>query len=220
MASVDELKGQIVQAAAWLRESGVLSHSGHGNISARIDGERMVLTGASSLRAVSPELLAVVTLDGRVLEGQLNPSTAEVAAMHACIYRSRENVGAVIHTHSPAVTAYALANEPLPCAYEAVLRQGCYEAVPVSAWAPRGSDESVGNIVEQVRAHPAVPAVLLGNHGLLAFSADARRTADLVVALEEAAGMTRAAGSLGGARPFPPDAFQRSQERMRQFGTI
>jgi L-ribulose-5-phosphate 4-epimerase len=219
MPSVDELRREIVRAAHLLFEAGVMSHSGHGNISARVDGERMVVTSTSNIQQLSPERLSVVTLDGRVLEGELDASTAEIVAMHAGLYRERDDVGAVIHTHSPHATAFALAGQPLPCAYEAMLRRGVRGPIPVAPWAPRGSRESVTHITDQVRAHPGTPAVLLANHGLLAFAPGAVQTAHLIVSMEEGAQMTLGARLLGGERPLPPDAFDREQARMREFGT-
>ena len=74
--------------------------------------------------------------------------------------------------------------------YEAFLRFGIVEDIPVADWAPRGSRESVTNIVEQLERHPTVPAVLLGNHGLLAFSRDPLATAQLIIIMEESAQLT------------------------------
>ena len=99
----------VVDACAVVSGSGVLSPSGHGNFSCRVDPERMLLTGAgmSSLPRVAD--LALVGLDGLVEEGQLQASVSEIVGMHAAVYRARAVVGAVVHTHSPAVTAFALA---------------------------------------------------------------------------------------------------------------
>jgi L-fuculose-phosphate aldolase len=154
-----------------------------------------------------------------VIEGTLDPATREIVAMHAGAYRARSAVGSVMHTHSPQVTSFALAHKPLPCVYEAFLRFGIVEDVPVADWAPRGSRESVTNIIDQMTKHPTVPAVLLGNHGLLAFSRDPQMTAQLIVIMEEAAELTLAAESLGGPKAFPADALDRERKHMQQFGS-
>ncbi|HVB09798.1 MAG TPA: class II aldolase/adducin family protein [Bacillota bacterium] len=220
MASVDEVKLQLVRAARALFDHGVMSHSGHGNLSARVDGERLVITSVGQIRDLSPADLAVVTLDGKVLEGHLDPSTSEIVAMHTGVYRTREGVGSVIHTHSPNVTVFAVANQPLPSAYEAMLRFGVTDAVPVAPWAPRGSRESVTNITDQMRSHPSVPAVLLGNHGLLAFTDDAVGTARLIVAMEEGAELVlKARAALGGEKPFPAGAFEKELAHMAAHGS-
>lgn len=61
--------------------------------------------------------------------------------------------------------------------------------------------------------------MLLANHGLLAFGANAMAAAMLIVAMEEAAEMTLAARALGGAQGFPPGALERERTHMRHFGS-
>lgn len=219
--SYNTQREQIVQAAQRLNQAGVMSHSGHGNISVRLpESDLMLLTSVSHLNHLAPAHLVVVTFDGEVVEGSLDPTTREIVGMHSCIYRNRENANAVIHTHSPRSTSFALAHRPLPCVYEAFLRFGIVEDVPVASWAPRGSQDALNYIVEQVRAHPTVPAVLLANHGVLAFSSDALATAQLIIIMEEAAQLTLDARALGGEQPFPGDALERERRHMQQFGSL
>lgn len=219
-STTSDLKGQLVQAARLLFQTAVMSHSGHGNMSARLPGtEQMLLTSGGTIAQVQAEELAVVTFDGEVVEGALPPVAREIVGMHAGVYRERPDVGAVIHTHSPHVTSFALAGKALPCAYEALLRFGITEDIPVAAWAPRGSPASVANIVEQLQRHPAISAVLLANHGLLAFSRDPLAAAQLVIVMEEAAELTLRARALGGEQPFPADALEQERRHMQRFGS-
>jgi L-ribulose-5-phosphate 4-epimerase len=213
-----ELRQQLVDAAAHLVHLGVLSHSGHANLSVRIDQERMVLTNTGMIRNLTTDQLAVVNFDGKVEEGTLEPTNAEIVSMHTAVYQARRDVNAIIHTHSPHVTAFALANAPLPARYEALLRFGQAETTPVVPWGPRGSDASVRGIVEALRQHPQTMAVLLGNHGLLAFGSSPGTTSMLVAALEEAAEAELDAAALGGAKEFPAGALEdvrRSISRVR-----
>ena len=216
-----DLREQLVESAHLLFAAGVMSHSGHGNMSARLpQPNQMLLTSTGSLAKLTNEQLAVVTFDGEVLDGALDPTTREIVAMHACVYRSRGEVDSVIHTHSPHVTSFALAHQSLPCTYEAFLRHGITDEIPVAAWAPRGSAESVTNIVEQLRRHPNVPAVLLANHGLLAFSRDPHAAAQLIIIMEEAAELSLRARALGGEQGFPADALSKEREHMERFGSV
>jgi len=219
--SYREMREQLVQAAHRLDQAGVMSHSGHGNMSMRLPEEgHMLLTSVGQITQLTPEQLVVVTFDGEVVEGTLDPISREIVGMHACVYRARKDVNAVIHTHSPRTTSFALAHEPLPCAYEAFLRFGITEDIPVADWAPRGSQEAVTYIVEQLERHPTVPAVLLANHGLLAFSSDPLSTAQLIVIMEEAAQLTLDARTLGGEKPFPAGAIEKERKHMQQFGSV
>lgn len=214
------VREQVVQAARLLAEAGVLSHSGHGNMSVRLpETGQMLLTSVSNIAHLTPKQLVVVTFDGEVLDGSLDSTSREIVGMHACVYRERAEVNAVIHTHSPRTTGFALAHQPLPCVYEAFLRFGIVEDVPVADWAPRGSPEAVSLIVEQLRRHPSIPAVLLANHGLLAFSRDLLATAQLIIIMEEAAQLTLDARALGGEKPFPDGALERERAHMQRFGS-
>jgi L-fuculose-phosphate aldolase len=215
-----EARTQLVQAAQRLTTAGVLSQSGHGNMSVRLpETGQLLLSTVSQLTNLAEEQFVAVTFDGQEIDGTLDPISREIVGMHACVYQERPEVNAVIHTHSPRVTSFALAHQPLPCVYEALLRFGIIDDVPVAKWAPRGSQESVEYIVEQLRAHPLVPAVLLGNHGLLAFSSDPLATAQLIVIMEEAAQMTLDARSIGGEKAFPEGALEKERQHMQKFGS-
>lgn len=214
----DDLRAQMVAAARLLFEAGVMSHSGHANMSVRLpEPEHLLITAHGQVKGLTGEQLAVVTLAGEVVAGEVDSTNREIIAMHAAVYRERPEAQAIIHTHSPHVTSFALAHRPLPCRYEALLRFGVADDIPVAAWGPRGSEESVRNIREALQAHPSVPAVLLANHGLLASGKDVGATAQLIVAMEEAAEMTLGAESVGGAQPFPEGALKQVRAQIARF---
>ncbi len=210
----------IVAAARHLFSSGVMSHSGHANLSARLSDDRFVLTTTGMVRDLKPDQLATLNLQGDLVAGELAPENAEIVSMHAVVYSARPAVGAIIHTHSPSATAFALANRELPCRAEPLLRFGQAEPVPVVAWGPRGSDVSVKGIAAALREHPTTNAVLLANHGLLVFGRDPISAARLVVAIEEAAEGEIAATALGGAVDFPAGALGQVRESMARVGGV
>jgi L-fuculose-phosphate aldolase len=197
----------LMAAVERLFAAGVMSHSGHGNLSARLPDDRMLLTATGVLAGISTDDFAVVGLDGTEHDDRLQAGSREIVGMHAVVYRERPEVGAVIHTHSPAVTGFAVAGRALPCRYEGLLRFGQATDVSCVPWAPRGSPESVAGIAAALQADPDTRAVLLGNHGLLAFGPDPEAAAQLVVILEEGAEAEWRAIALGGSSPFPPDAL-------------
>jgi L-fuculose-phosphate aldolase len=203
---VDQPSNQLVATVEELFRAGVMSHSGHANLSVRLDTGRMLLT-PGFVRDLRPQQLATVGLDGEVLEGELLSVSAEIITMHSLVYRARPQVGAVIHTHSPAATAFAVAHRPLPCRTEPMLRFGQAEEVPVVPWGPRGSDVSVRGIADVLESRPTTAAVLLANHGLLVFGPDPVAAGRLLVAIEESAEAEIAAVALGGAVDFPEGAL-------------
>lgn len=205
--SFPEARQSIVDAAQALFTNEVMSHTGHANLSAKVDDDKMLLTVDGQVRGLGPDRLALVGLDGSVIDGHLDPTNAEIVKMHSEVYRARPEVGGIIHTHSSHLLAFAVANRPLSCRYEALLRFGQIVEVPVVAWAPRGSERSVGGIIDALVEHPDTQAVLLGNHGVLVFGRGPREAASLLTVLEEAAEAELAADTLGGGVDFPDGAL-------------
>lgn len=210
----------LAAAARHLFAAGVMSHAGHANLSGRIGPGRFVLTTTGMVRDLRADQVATVDLNGNVVvDGDLAPENAEIIAMHAVVYRARADIGGIIHTHSPAATAFALANKELPCRAEPLLRFGQAEPIPVVPWGPRGSDVSVRGIAAALDERPTTSAVLLANHGMLAFGADPMAAARLIVAIEEAAEAELAAATIGGAVDFPPGALEQVRASMARVAS-
>lgn len=203
----------VTATADYLFAASVMSHSGHANLSALLPGGHFVLT-PGFVRGLRAEQVAVVGAGGRVLGGRIESASTEIVNMHGVVYRLRSEMGAVLHTHSPAATAFAVANQPLPCRTEPMLRFGQAEEVPVVPWGPRGSDVSVRGIAEVLEQRPTTSAVLLANHGVLVFGPDPRQAADLLIAIEESAEAEIAARALGGGVDFPPGALEAVRASM------
>ena len=214
---VDKAKQSVIDAGNDLVKSGVLSRSLHGNMSVRLpDGDHFVLTSGGAVGNLTPNDLAVLDLQGNVVEGEMSPVAAEIIQMHAAVYRKRSDVNSVVHTHSPNVTAFAIAGKEIPVAYEAMARFDFTDPVPLAKYGPRGSDKSINNIVDVIGDNTKV--VLLQNHGLLAFDSTIQKTLHDIVILEESAEMIILADELGGAKPIPSEMISATNERRDQFG--
>jgi L-ribulose-5-phosphate 4-epimerase len=207
---------RVIAAAAAVVAGGAISANGHGNVSVRAPGaDEMYFTAAPSLRGITGAGVVRVALDGSLREGTLPPIQGAVVAMHTAMYEDRDDVGCVIHTHSPYATAYAVANRPIDCWIEALAMFGLPDGVPVAGYAPRGSAEAVAAIRSAVI--PGNPAVLLANHGVLVF----HRTPELAVlaggVIEEAAQASINASSVGGAIAIPAEMRAAALQRAMAF---
>lgn len=212
------LRQAVVDAAAHLVRSGVMSLSHHGNFSVRVPGtDTLLLTATSSFESLGPENLALLDLDGRLVAGEINPTNAEIVHMHTVVYKHRPDAGAVVHTHSPNATSFALASRPIECSYEALVRSDMTDGVPVAHYGPRGSAMAIANIAAALASAQETRAVLLENHGLLAWGPDPAVAARSVVIVEEAAQMVLQAEILGGAKPIPPELRRATMERRDEF---
>lgn len=216
--SLARLKEEIVLACRLLVSSGVLSLSQHGNVSARLPGsDRFLLTGGGSLAEMTPERIALFDLDGRLLEGAVEPASAEIVEMHAVVYRLRPEAGGVLHTHSPYATSWAVAQEPIPLIYEALARFDMAEGVPVAGYGPRGSRESVENIARVLKEYEEIKGLLLANHGVLTFADSPRAAATVNLIIEEAALLALNARAIGRLTVIPPEMVSKVRERRDSF---
>jgi ribulose-5-phosphate 4-epimerase/fuculose-1-phosphate aldolase len=212
-----EERQSIIELSELLVRRGALSLSLHGNISLRLaDGERVLVTG-SSLAGLQADTLAVVDLDGQVLEGHVSPAEAEILPMHLEPYRIRDDLRCLVHTHSPAATTFAVASTPLPIVAESLARWDVLSPIPVAAWAPRGSAASVAGIVAHLAADRTLTAVLLENHGILVGGTSTMQVARRVMAIEENAQLALAARSLGGAKELDLSQAGDAAARRQRF---
>src|SRR3954465_13329855 len=62
---------------------------------------------------LKPEHMVVSDLEGKIVEGNLRPSSD--LPTHLELYRRFPNIGGVAHTHSEYATAWAQAETPIPC---------------------------------------------------------------------------------------------------------
>jgi L-ribulose-5-phosphate 4-epimerase len=188
----------LAAAVASLFENNVMSRTGHGDVSSRVDHTNLLLSVEGRIRRMAPSGFADVTIDGENPDGRLDNLKMEIASLHASIYRAREDVNCIIHTHSPNLLAFAMANRPLPCRYEA-MRFGQAETVPVVPWTARGTDAWIDGILSVLADHPQTSALLLGNHGVLVLGPDVAKAVTTVTVLEEAAEGELLAEPIGGA---------------------
>src|SRR5262249_58641875 len=146
-ANLGPLRRQLLETAARVDSSGLLSMSGHGNLSLRVTGkDEMLCTAGGSLRDLPPQAIVRVALDGTLLEGELPPIANAVVHMHTAVYQDLDDVGCVLHTHSPYATAFAVAGREMECWTEAMAIFGLGAGVPVAAYGPRGSEGAGGQI--------------------------------------------------------------------------
>ena len=222
VAVVNQYREQMVKAAQAIMKSGAISRSGHGNMSIRIPNtDTMLLTSVTNLGQLTSEMLPLVSFSGKVLDGQLDPTSAEIVDMHGVVYERNVQMGAVIHTHAPYATTYAVANKHIDCWYEGLARFGLIDPIPVAKYGPRGSRESVTNIADVL--NDKTRGVLLQNHGVLTFERDVMGAVLVLIMLEEAAELGLRASAIGQPTLISTAMAEYAQKRAQEFaeqGTV
>ena len=86
-----------------------------GNVSAvdRAAGLMVIKPSGVEYEELSPDKLVVLDLDGRRVEGSLNPSSD--TKTHLELYRAFPEIGGIVHTHSAHAVAWAQAGRDIPC---------------------------------------------------------------------------------------------------------
>lgn len=182
-----------------------LMTSNDGNISVRLDEDRLLITPSGlSKGRLRPEDILVIGLDGKPISSTENGKPSSETPMHLEVYRQRPEVCAVIHAHPVFATALTVAgldfpNDVLP---EVLLTLG---EVPVTAYATPSSDEDAEVIRPLIRHHDAL---LLRQHGSLTVGRNLEEALIHLERLEHAAEVFWRARMLGRVEALPPEARQ------------
>jgi L-fuculose-phosphate aldolase len=166
--NLDQLKQDIVEVGRRLWFRGFVA-SNDGNISVRVAPDRLLMTPASVSKGfMSPEMMVVTDLDGRLIEGAPGRKPSSEALMHLAAYRQRPDIGAVVHAHPPLATGFAVAGIPLDRAVlaEVVTTLG---SIPIAEYGTPSTPELAASVEPYLKAHDGL---LLANHGALALGKD------------------------------------------------
>lgn len=180
-----------------------------GNVSARDPESGLVIIKPSGVRydQMLPEHMVVVDLEGKIVEGDLKPSSD--TASHLYIYRHREDVGGIVHTHSPYATAFAAANRPIPV-YLTAIADEFGGPIPCAGFALIGGEEIGKMVIENIGNSPAV---LLKNHGVFAIGTGAEAAVKAAVMVEDAARTVWLALQIGQPEEIRPEDVAKLHDR-------
>jgi L-ribulose-5-phosphate 4-epimerase len=180
-----------------------------GNVSGRDPETGLVVIKPSGVKYpdLRPEHLVVLDVDGKIVEGNLSPSSD--TASHLYIYRQRPDVGGIVHTHSPYATAFAAVGKPIPV-YLTAIADEFGGPIPVGSFALIGGEE-IGKVV--VESIGRSPAVLLKNHGVFTIGKNAESAVKAAVMVEDVARTVWYALQLGTPDEIPAEAVAKLHQR-------
>ena len=191
LKSEAEHRQDICLVGQWLSERGFVPAT-DGNISLRLDKHHILTTPTCVNKGrMSPEEIVVTDLEGKRVDPGPEPSSE--LGMHLLIYRCRPDVRAICHAHPPVATGFAASGIPLNKAIlcEAVLSLG---AIPVAPYAMPGTPALSAALEPFVHGHDAI---LMGNHGVVAYGSDLITAFHRVEAVEQIARVTLVTEVLG-----------------------
>ena len=206
-----DLRTMVIAACRELTRRG-LTHGTSGNVSVRYDERRFFVSPTGmDYEVLQADDVPLMDLDGRWF-GRRRPSSEW--RFHRDIFKSRHDVGAIVHTHSPQATALACTGRGIPAFHYMVAVAGGRDirCAPYYAFGTQElSDAALAALKDR-------KACLLANHGVIATGADLTTAISLAGEVENLALQYCAALSLGEVCILDDAEMCRVLEKFRTYG--
>ena len=205
------LRTMVLAACRELTRRG-LTHGTSGNVSVRCDEQRFFVSPSGmDYELLQADDVPLVDLDGRWF-GRHRPSSEW--RFHRDILRSRPDVGAIVHTHSPRATALACTGRGIPAFHYMVAVAGGRD-IRCAPYHTFGTQELSDAALAALRDRRAC---LLANHGVIATGADLASAMRLAGEVENLALQYSVALTLGEIRVLDDAEMSRVIEKFRTYG--
>ncbi len=159
--TIAELKKEIIEYGR-LAEQKNLTPGVSGNISARYDDDKIIITSSGSANGyLEEDDFAIIDMNGNIVEGDKKPSSEKL--LHCEFYKKRPDVNYIIHMHSPYLSSFASAGIALdePIMAENVFYFG---QIPLAEY---GMPSSYDLVEKTSKFFDEYNAVLMANHGFI-----------------------------------------------------
>ena len=178
-----DLREEVAEVARQMISSGLVTGTS-GNVSARTpEGDILITPSGVDYEIMQPEDVVLVNVDGELLDGSLKPSTE--TPMHTGIYRSRQQVDAVVHTHSRYATTLACLGWEIPPVHYMLTTLSGDGRIPLAPYTTYGTEDLAGYAAEALGE--SRNACLLQNHGTITVGESPEKALSRTVVLEEMA---------------------------------
>lgn len=189
-----------------------LANGTMGNLSAR-SGDRIAISPSGTpYEEVTPEKVPIVTIEGDHVAGDVPPSSE--TPMHRVIYQSRDDVGGIVHTHSPYASTFASLGQEITASHYLIGFAG--QEVPVTDYAPPGSTE-LGRMAAETLGGDH-DAVLLKNHGVVTVGDTLDDAFEVAQMVEYCARIHYQAINIGTPEILPEDVVDDLIDKFDSYG--
>lgn len=210
--SLFAIKNDIVHVGKRMYDRGYVA-SNDGNISARIDDKKVLITPTGISKGfMKPDDLIVVDYNGKLISGNKKPSSEVM--MHLQVYKDRPDVNSVCHSHPPYATGFAVAGIPLDkCVLpEVIIVLG---GIPLIEYGTPGTEEFYKPVLPLLKDYDAF---LLANHGALTVGKDVINAYHKMETLEHFAHIAFVAQQLGYINTLNKEQVQKLTDLREKFG--
>ena len=192
---LEQLKIDVCEANKMLPEYGLVTLT-WGNVSGfdKESGCFVIKPSGVTYDALTPQMMVVVDLQGRQVEGSLRPSSD--TPTHLELYKAFPELGGIVHTHSAWATSWAQAGRDIPC-YGSPHADYMYGDIPclrglTAEEIQNDYEKNTGLLITdyfKTKDYKAMPAVLCKNHGVFTWGNSPKEAVQYAVVLEEVAKM-------------------------------
>ncbi|WLR50365.1 L-fuculose-phosphate aldolase [Bacillus tianshenii] len=209
---LEQERRDIVAYSRKMLESGLTKGTG-GNISIYNKEKNMMAISPSGIDyfEMTPEDVVVTDLKGNIVDGNRKPSSE--LDMHMIFYQKRDDLQAIVHTHSTFAKTIASLRWELPAVSYLVAYAG--KNVRCAEYASFGTPELANNAYDAMIERRAV---LLANHGLLAGAHDIENAFNIAEEIEFCAEIYYRAKTIGEPVILPDDEMERMLEKFKTYG--
>ena len=205
------LRDQLVSTAKQMSALG-LTPGMSGNVSVRSPQGMIVTPSGLPYGEMTSDDTVEVKLDGTIRPGQRTPSTEW--QLHRDILGARQDVQAIVHTHSLFSTTISMLRRSIPAVHYMVVLAGADE-IPCAEYATFGSSELALNAVSALRGGSAC---LLANHGMVALGSTLAGALRLAAEVETLASQYWHAAQVGTPHVLDHGELTRVRARFAEYG--
>ena len=206
-----QLRDELIATARRMSELG-LAPGTTGNVSVRSARGFVVTPSGMAYDQLRGDDAVAIDLDGTIRPGQRAPSTEW--RLHRDILGARQDVEAIVHTHSLYCTTISMLRRAIPAVHYMIVLAGSDE-IPCAEYATFGSSQLALNAVTALRG---ADACLLANHGMIALGRTLPAALKLAAEVETLAAQYWHAAQVG--TPFVLDRAQllEVRDRFAEYG--
>ena len=187
-----------------------------GNHSVRISEDRVACTPTGISKGfLRPDMICITDMDGNQVDGNKKYKRTSEVKVHLAIYKQRPDIKAVVHSHPPHATAFALVGMPIPEGVhpEAEVFLG---RIPMAPYATPSTHDLPNSILPLI--DDLTNTVMMGNHGSVSFASTLQQAYYNLEILDAYCRILILTRDLGPVNVLKPDQMTELLEVKEKFG--
>ncbi len=206
-----EARLEVLETALGMSRKG-LSPGRSGNVSRRFGGGMLITPSGMPYETLSRDDIVFVGPTGELRDGERQPSSEW--RFHLAAYAVREDIGAVVHTHSMHATVLASAHREIPAFHYMVAIAGG-KNIPLVPYATFGTEALSRHVAKGLKKRNAC---LMANHGQTAVGATCAKALELAGEVEVLAEQYWKVLAIGKPKLLSDEEMERVLQLFQGYG--